>query len=329
MVSSGILYGTVTWQFLASVLKNFNIVNFVYANEETKDISQTDPLTVKWRYISCAVLALAIIPVNYQRSLGTLRYFSVMILVIICYTIFVAVIQFPEYYSAYSTQPKYHVDMVAAKFDLKWFQGFATLMLAFNGQVLFFYVRGELIHKSDERVVKLIRYLTMVLISVFLMMSITAYLSLGRDLLPKLYTLRRRITDNSSDYLMLAAQLLFTVAAFFKISLVLYPAREQMYIYYKLSRAWPVHLTITVAMSLIVFAVPCVYPDVTNLLGLLGGVTIGTAGYSIPLTLKLFSMRGTPIGPSHIFHGLLLIVVIFIQVSSTCISLFADTSAKK
>lgn len=128
--------------------------------------------------------------------------------------------------------------------------------------------------------------------------------------------------------MMMVSQVLFAVAAFFKISLVLYPAREQMYIYYKLDRSAPTHLMITIILSLIVFGVPSIYPDVTNLLGLLGGVTIGTAGYSIPLSLKLASLKGTPFGISHIFYGLLLAGVVSIQISSTYISLAAGIPSK-
>lgn len=199
MVCSGILYGTVTWQFVSAVLKNFNIVNFEYANKETKDIDQNHETTVRWRYICCGAMAILIIPVNYQRSLGTLRYFSVMILCIMLYTIFVTVAQFPEYYNAYKSHPLYKVDWVSAEPDVKWFQGFATLMLSYNCQVLFFYVRGEMMHKSERRIVKLIRMLIGILFSVFVLMSVTAYLSLGKNLLPKLFTLRRKISRPCSN----------------------------------------------------------------------------------------------------------------------------------
>lgn len=109
---------------------------------------------------------------------------------------------------------------------MKWFQGWATMMLSYNCQVLFFYVRSELISKTERRVLKLVRYLMTIVCLVFVLMCVTAYISLGKNLIPKLFTLRRKISEDSTDYLMTGAQILFTIAAFFKIALVLYPARE-------------------------------------------------------------------------------------------------------
>ena len=326
----GIGYLTSAWQFLASLLKTLKIIDFQYDNPNTKNINQYDSLTVKWRYICCAVMTVLIIPINYQRSLGTLRYFSMLIFITIIYTIIVAVVQLPEYYHAYSDDPRYHVDWVVADFNINWFQGFATFMLSFNCQVLFFYVRGEMMLKSNTRVMKVIKLLTSSSILVFLAMNIAAYLSLGKNLLPTLYTLRRKVTEDSGDYTMLIAQILFTIAAFFKIALLLFPAREQVYIYYKFSRAAPTHLLITCIFSIIVFAVPCFYPDIKNMLGLLGGVTVGTVGYSVPLVLKLAHLRKIKnYGPAFIYYSILLAVVVTIQVLSTYISISSSIKGKK
>jgi len=194
-------------------------------------------------------------------------------------------------------------------------------MLSFNCQVLFFYVRGEMMHKTERRIHKMITILMTMICGIFFVMCITAYISLGKNLLPKLFTLRRKITEDSKDYMMLVAQVLFTIACFFKISIVLYPAREQIYIYYKVKRTTAVHLSITIFMSILVFAVPCVYPDVTNLLGLLGGITIGTSGYSIPLVAYLASLKKEGVGLNFCLHALLLLFVVSIQIMSTYISL--------
>lgn len=88
---------------------------------------------------------------------------------------------------------------------MKWFQGWATMMLSYNCQVLFFYVRSELISKTQRRVLKLVRYLMTIVCIVFVVMCTTAYLSLGKYLIPKLFTLRRKIDEDSGDYMMTAA----------------------------------------------------------------------------------------------------------------------------
>src|SRR3990167_2530391 len=108
------------------------------------------------------------------------------------YTIVLILAQFPSYYLHYKNDPGYAVDWVVAEPQIKWFQGFATLMLSYNCQVLFFYVRGEMMHKSQERVTKLVVALTSICMTLFTFMCVAAYLSLGKNYLPKLFTLRRK-----------------------------------------------------------------------------------------------------------------------------------------
>lgn len=79
----------IAWQFLCVILKNYNIVPFVYKNEVNQEIDQNDPLTVKWRYICNAAMGVAIIPLVYQRTLGSLRYFSMYTFIAMCSTIVV------------------------------------------------------------------------------------------------------------------------------------------------------------------------------------------------------------------------------------------------
>ena len=319
---------TPAWQFLSALMMKFGIVTFKYSNEETKDIDQTDPDVTRWRYICCAAMALLIIPINFQKSLGTLRYFSMLILIVMMYTITLILVQFPTYWNHFKEDPKYEVDWIMAEPSLKWFQGFATFMLSFNCQVLFFYVRGEMMHKTTRRINKLVTYLMCICMGLFVAMCVAAYLSLGKNYLPKLFTLRRNIDPSSTDYFMLGAQILFFVAAFVKISLLLFPAREQIYIFYRLNRGNLNHTFITVFMSVFVFAVPCIYPDVTNLLGLLGGVTIGTMGYLVPMVMKLsLYKKEKSMGCGFFIHAGLTLGIFTVQVASTYLSITSTGSS--
>lgn len=124
---------------------------------------------------------------------------------------------------------------------------------------------------------------------------------------------------------MKGAQIMFTVAAFLKIALILYPAREQAYIFFGWSRDFKVHFSLTVLVAVISFGVPCIYPRVTSLLGITGGLLTGTLGYSIPLVLKLASLsKQRWLTASGIFHWILLLIVIAIQVVGTYVSVTAD-----
>jgi hypothetical protein len=76
------------WQFVSAILKDWGFVDFP-TDPLTAKIDQSAAITVKWRYICCAVLSVLIIPVNYQRTLGTLRYFSFFIVGTILFCILV------------------------------------------------------------------------------------------------------------------------------------------------------------------------------------------------------------------------------------------------
>lgn len=121
---------------------------------------------------------------------------------------------------------------------------------------------------------------------------------------------------------MKCCQVAFTGAAILHIPLTLFPSREQIYIYYKLKRTKRNHFLLTAAMTLIAVIVPCVYPDIVNLLGLLGGITVGGSGYILPLTLKLVSMKGKSwLFSSRFIYLILLLAILFLAGCSVYLSL--------
>lgn len=82
------------WQFLSTLLKDFGVIDFPYVKgkELSKLIDQSDPLTIRWRFICCGIGSVLIIPFAFQRSLGTMRYFSILIVACILYTIAVGIV---------------------------------------------------------------------------------------------------------------------------------------------------------------------------------------------------------------------------------------------
>lgn len=98
----------------------------------------------------------------------------------------------PSYWSA----NKDHIDYELEAFgnpELKWFQGYASMMLSYNCQVFFFFVRGELMHKTTRRIRKIVTILMSVVCVVFICMCYAAYFSLGKNGIPVLFTLRKKI----------------------------------------------------------------------------------------------------------------------------------------
>ncbi len=120
---------------------------------------------------------------------------------------------------------------------------------------------------------------------------------------------------------MKVAQVGFCLSAVLKISMVLYPAREQIYSFYKIKRSTSNHLLLTVILVTISFLVPSFYPNITSILGLIGGIMFGTAGYAIPIILKIVSIKNNRSGLLIFCYILLLLAVISIQVVSAYVSI--------
>lgn len=180
--------------FLGKLLKIYKIVDFPYSNPRTEEIDESDPLTIKWRYICSLSMLVFIIPFVYQRNLANLRYISLLIVISVFYTILLAIIQFYSYYTAFKSSPDYVVYWISKPPTLDWFRGLAPFMLAYYSHALFFYVRGEMINKTTRRVTKLINIIAVVLLSLFALFSGVAYISLGEKLIPTMFTLRRPIS---------------------------------------------------------------------------------------------------------------------------------------
>ena len=65
--------------------------------------------------------------------------------------------------------------------------------MSFSCQPIFFYLRSELAHKTENRVKKVIRTTISVELVLYLLISITGYLSLGAEMVPEIFTLRKTI----------------------------------------------------------------------------------------------------------------------------------------
>lgn len=141
-----------------------------------------------------AVIAVFIFPLNLQKRLATLRYFSVFIVVVVFTMIIVAFVQSPYYYEEYKDFSNYDMTWTVKPFKVKWLQGLSTMMLSYNCIITFFYVRGEMRHKTRERVQKVLRNLLIVEASFYTIIAVSGYISLGDNMTPHVYTLRRKLS---------------------------------------------------------------------------------------------------------------------------------------
>lgn len=102
-------------------------------------------------------------------------------------------IEAPSLYLANRQDPDFKIEWLSKPMDLSWFQGWATMMLSYYSQVLFFYVRGQMMQKTEVRVAKMINTLTVVIVVFLCSFSVVGYLAMGDDAVPSLYPLRKKL----------------------------------------------------------------------------------------------------------------------------------------
>lgn len=179
---------------MANLLNELNLAKIPYINKESKEIDQHSPEAFRYRLITMSIIAVVILPLNLQKRLTTLRYFSVFIFVVVFSTIIISFCQTPMYYNHFKNQPNYKIEWVVAPFKIKWLQGFSTMMLSYNCIITFFYVRGEMRHKSRERVEKVIKSLLILEASFYVIIAVAGYMSLGDNMIPHVFTLRKKLS---------------------------------------------------------------------------------------------------------------------------------------
>lgn len=126
-----------------------------------------------------SILFFFVMPLNLQRRLSTLRYFSALILLIVFFTIGVSLYQSFEYYNHFKSSNDYEVELFYRDFDLTWLRGGATMMLSYNCQITFFYIRAEMRNKTKRRVRKVIRNVFLLEFVFYSTIAIAGYISLG------------------------------------------------------------------------------------------------------------------------------------------------------
>lgn len=102
------------------------------------------------------------------------------------------IIQAPEFIDHNSKDKDfYKIVWIANPFEMRWFKGWATMILSFNCQITLFYVRGELMHKTQSRIRKISRIFIAILIVFYTLICFSGYFSLGENGVPKVITLRK------------------------------------------------------------------------------------------------------------------------------------------
>lgn len=325
------VYCVIAWQFIQNIIREYDWFKFNTISDANGEqiILNYDP--ENWLFRLCVVGALGVLmlPLVLAKKLSVLKYLSLASFAIIIYTIGLAVVQTPMYYEHFKDDPKYKFTLFVRDFDLKWFQGIATLLLSYICHPLFFNIRKELVQSNPRRTNKVI-VISIIFMMVINSLLITAgYLSLGEEMQTSLYILRRKIDKGSLDIAMKIAQFLFLIVVLTCIPVNIFPCREQIASFWKIDLTkLKNHVIITLVINFIGWSVAILYPDIMSIFGIFGGIFATTVGLIIPFLIKIRMeqkhYKKKFCSPKIILHVFLLIMCIFIGCGSTYESIFGN-----
>jgi amino acid permease len=200
----------------------------------------------------------------------------------------------------------YELDIWPTKPSADWITGLATIFLSYSCHPIFFYLRGELRSKTKARISKIIRNSLGIECLLYLCIGVAGYLSLGKNLTPDIFFLRKALRKpykleaelNSliagmKDNLMQAIKWIFIVVTILHVPVYLFAVRDQCYTFFKFKRTTKNHLLISSFLTLTSFSIPIVYPHVIRLLGLIGGLCSTTICVIVPIILYI-RIQGKP-----------------------------------
>ena len=200
------------------------------------------------------------------------------------------------FYNYYKVMQIYEVKIFPDKsmLTLDWINGISTIFLSYICTPVFFYLRGELKHKTKKRVKKVIKYTIATEYLLYALIANVGYFCFGNNLVPPVLTLRNPLRKKikitlagMNDILMQIIQYVFIVVTLLHVPANLFSFRDQIYTYFEVSRTLKNHVIISVFTTFGVFFVPTIYPNVLGILGFMGGVFVMSVGLTFPLIITM------------------------------------------
>lgn len=224
----------------------------------------------------------------------------------------------------------YEVNLTIAKPSPSWITGVGTVFMSFSCHPIFFYLRAELAHKSTKRVKKVLMNAIGLELALYLIASVAGYLSLGQNLVPEIFSLRKNLRNlfshlvnklaGNSDILMKVLQVIFIPVTLLHVPIPIFAAREQLYTTFRIARTTKNHIMASIFLTYIAFIPPFLKPDVIAVLGFYGGVFSTAVCFIVPILL------GVRIYRDRIwlcfFLKVLFTLMIFLVIATVYVSIF-------
>jgi hypothetical protein len=116
----------------------------------------------------------------------------------------------------------------------------------------------------------------------FVAISVAGNLSLGSNMIPSLYTLRQKMHEGDLDIAMKIGEFGFLLVVLTCVPVNLYPIREQIRSFFRLENTNKNHYLLTICILFGGFLIAILYPDISAIFGIFGGIFANGIGLVIP-----------------------------------------------
>ena len=234
-----------------------------------------------------AVLTSAFVigPLSLGRDMGSFKNLAILSLTCLIITIAVVVIELPFYDTLY--QKNYSSDCLKVTYvcySAQFFNSGGIILFAFTNQCNVLPVYQELVNPVKYRLMKIIRRSILLVFSLYLMMSLAGYFSTLNNT-PEIVLSRDPPTEEwTTDWMQTIASILVLSTMVSNIVLNFIPFRNSLYFMTtgKENFSTKFNIICTACFQAACCGVSIVFPNVSNVLAIFGGIASVNIVYIVP-----------------------------------------------
>jgi amino acid permease len=247
--------------------------------------------------IPTAVIIL--FPLSMIKDMSGFRHISVVSIFALIYTGIVLLCELPDYIKAYRSLPD--VDIELACFDWNFFTGASITFFAYNCHVQLLPIYSELVNPNERRIKKVVARSISIDVLFYASIALAGYFSTYNKT-PKIVLDRSLPNDDTPDLFLMLAQLGILMVLFVAVPVNYNPSRNQVfYIFFgRDSFSQKENFVLTGIFIIFTTFVAIVFPNISAVLGILGGMNATSIQYFVPMICSV-KVSGLPVtAPSNI-----------------------------
>lgn len=228
-------------------------------------------------------------PLSLGRDMGSFKNLAIVSLSCLILTILVVVIELPFYDTLY--QSNYSSDCLQVTnvcYSAQFFNGAGIILFAYTNQCNVLPVYQELVNPVKYRLMKIIRRSLLLIYTLYILMSLAGYFSTLNNT-PEIVLSREPPTEEwTTDWLQTIASILVISTMVTNIVMNYIPFRNSLYFMTtgKENFSTKFNIICTVCFQVACCSVSIVFPNVSNVLAIFGGIASVNIVYIIPRKYK-------------------------------------------